>query len=864
MHQQIQMTTNDSFSPYGKTPLITDGSDPADIIAKFESDWLAWVGCLFPTLITHDFAAHHVEFWEWAWAIRKGERPRPFTAIWPRGGAKSQSAELAVASLGARGLRRYFIVCSSTQDRADAHVQSIGDVLESKEMAQYYPAMADRAVGKFGTWKGWRRNRLHTRSGFIIDALGLDVASRGMKVGNQRPDGIVIDDVDDSNDSPETTARMIETLTRRILPATTNDAVIIAIQNLIHSNSIFAQLVDGRATFLADRIVSGPIPAVRDLTYETRVDEDGRPRTVITGGEPTWSGLDMQACQNEITKEGITVFLSELQHVVPEATGGMFDNVTFRRCTPDQVPPLDKVVCWVDPAVTDNDESDAMGIQIDGIARDGVLYRLWSWEKRGSPLEAIKLALRQAEHYGAIYVGIETDQGGDTWSSVYREARAAMGPDYAHLHMRSVKAGQGYGSKVHRASQMLADYERGLICHAEGTHHVLEAALIRFPRTKPYDLVDACVTADTPVLTREGWRPIEGVRAGDEVMTREGWRKVLQAGKTGRERVWLMPSTGLRATANHPVWTVNRGWAAFDSLGLHDMVLAWPVGSKLGIKDEHTSDIPMPRSAIIGCITPVCPTHGLVACIVTYTRMLMERSLSECMSTMQTGTPTTTTDPTSWLCDQENIGRSMDPRGLIEPRCWRISKAYEDWLGSGMGVPTDERGMSNMENALGMAEPNEELSVLYAANHIGRGLPDSPSSARRDALMLTNTIPTISSPQLARNVESRIYDANIARGRSVVLDAATFASEEIADVFNLEVQGCQEFFASGILVHNSQWSWRDLRKLSRPARATPATGAALAQSLSSPRRGASLAVPGAASRLGSLSGRGELRVVRQP
>lgn len=471
---------------------VQHGTPQASFLKSKENDWLKWILFFFPEIVTYPPGEHHVEFWNWVSAIERAKRPRPWISIWPRGGAKSVSVELALAYIAARRRRKYFVYVSDSQDRADAHVQAIADVLESPEFGIWYPDLSDRAVGKFGNWKGWRRNRLHTKAGFIVDALGLDVASRGMKVGTTRPDGLVLDDIDDSNDSAETTQRKIDALTRRILPATTNDAVIIGIQNLIHANSMFAQLVDGRAQFLSDAIISGPIPALENFEYATITDpETKRPKTVIMKGTPTWKGLDRNACQNEITKDGISVFLSELQHVVPEATGGMFDSVTFRHVSPDDVPPLDKIVCWVDPAVTSNDDSDAMGVQIDGIARDGIMYRLFSWEKRATPLEALKLAITKAEEYGAVYVGIETDQGGDTWSSVFREARDNLGPQYHHLTMRSAKAGQGYGSKVHRASQMLSDYERHLIVHVEGTHHVLEAALIRFPATKPYDLVDA-------------------------------------------------------------------------------------------------------------------------------------------------------------------------------------------------------------------------------------------------------------------------------------------------------------------------------------------------------------------------------------
>jgi phage terminase large subunit-like protein len=69
---------------------------------------------------------------------------------------------------------------------------------------------------------------------------------------------------------------------------------------------------------------------------------------------------------------------------------------------------------------------------------------------------------------------------------------------------KSAKAGAGHGSKTHRASQMLADYERGRIVHVTGTHRTLERALKRFPVKKPYDLVDASYWAWQDLMGRSG------------------------------------------------------------------------------------------------------------------------------------------------------------------------------------------------------------------------------------------------------------------------------------------------------------------------------------------------------------------------
>jgi hypothetical protein len=346
--------------------------------------------------------------------------------------------------------------------------------------------MASRLVGKYGNSKGWRRNRLRTASGFTVDAIGLDSAARGAKLDEDRPDLMVFDDLDSELDSPATTQKKILTLTRKLIPAGAADLAILAIQNLVHPDSIFSRLADGRADFLADRIASGPHPALHNIAYEQK-----NGRYVLVAGEPTWEGMSLARCQEMIDDMGLSAFLSECQHEVEAPPGGMFDHIDFQHCTWDELPDMVRIVVWADPAVTSTDESDAHGIQADGLGVDGKLYRLWSWEDRTSPEDCLKRAIRKAVELKAESVGVETDQGGDTWQSVYKQAvqdlKLERPPKF-----RSEKAGAGHGPKAERASRMLVDYERGRIVHVLGTHQILERALRRFPRTKPFDLTDAC------------------------------------------------------------------------------------------------------------------------------------------------------------------------------------------------------------------------------------------------------------------------------------------------------------------------------------------------------------------------------------
>lgn len=466
--------------------------------AELEHDWRTWLAATFPAYVGRPFAAYHAELWAWVWALAPGERARPFVAIWPRGAGKSTNAELACAALAGMGRRRYALYICETQEQADDHVRNIATMLETPAFALAYPDAGRRKVGKYGNSQGWRRNRLRTASGFTLDAIGLDTAARGVKMDEDRPDLLILDDIDGRLDSAAATEKKITTITHTLLPAGSSDAAVLAVQNLVIPDGVFSRLADGRADFLADRIVSGPHPAVLNLTTEQR---DGR--TVITGGEPTWAAMTLATCQAMIDSEGITAFRAERQHDVEAPAGGMFDHLEFRHCIWADLPDLVRAVVWVDPAVTDTDQSDSHGIQADGLAADmRTIYRLWSWENRTSPMDSLQRAILKAVELGAEAVGVETDQGGDTWESTYREAaRSLVNAERIREDQvpafRSAKAGSGHGPKTARAGRMLADYERGEIVHVIGTHETLERALRRFPRSKPFDLVDAAYWSRT-------------------------------------------------------------------------------------------------------------------------------------------------------------------------------------------------------------------------------------------------------------------------------------------------------------------------------------------------------------------------------
>lgn len=216
--------------------------------------------------------------------------------------------------------------CSMTQPQADDHLTSIEPKLGTESVRMYYPDLSERHVGLHGDGTHWRRQRLWTKRGLIIDALGIDTAARGRKLGDQRPSLIIFDDIDDKDESSTARLKKMETMKSDIIGAASHDAMIIFIQNKVHRDSIMSQLIDGRADFLADAIIERPCSALEDFKYETRTlaDETGytRQRHFILSGTPIWEGQDVEACQGQLDNMGLDSFLREVQQDVERATTG--------------------------------------------------------------------------------------------------------------------------------------------------------------------------------------------------------------------------------------------------------------------------------------------------------------------------------------------------------------------------------------------------------------------------------------------------------------------------------------------------------------------------------------------------------------
>jgi len=437
-------------------------------------------GVLIPT------GERHLAVWDWLYQMEPGRYAQPRLEIWPRGGAKSDTAEKACVYFAGSLKRRFVLYVCGTQDQADLHIQSIAGLLER--------AGIPRATNKYNASLNWTAQRLQTASGFGAIGVGLNVRIRGARLGQFRPDLIILDDVDTEQDTPAATAKKLKTIASAILPAGSSDSTVLFIQNKIHPNSVIAQIADGRAEVLLGASVCQE-PAVVGLQYERRILPDGV-RYVITGGEPTWAeGQGIAVCEQQINQWGLSVFLTESQHEdMPD--GGLWrrerDIDPFRVAVAP--PQLRRIVIGIDPSGSTGTEA---GIVVCALGYDGHGYVLADGSLAGTTNQWVTTAISLYHQYQADTLVVERNYGGDLVTTAIRNADNRIG-------IKEVVSSRG---KLLRAEPIQQLYEQGRVHHV-GHFPQLESEMCRWVEgSASPNRMDALVFALTELIGQ--YVPIE-------------------------------------------------------------------------------------------------------------------------------------------------------------------------------------------------------------------------------------------------------------------------------------------------------------------------------------------------------------------
>ena len=432
------------------------------------ADWRTRIPAMFGRYFWHPFSPPHVELWEWANAITEDSTPRPFVPIWPRLRGKSTNAETVVADAGVRKVRHYCMYVCGTQDQADKHVATIARMLESEGVAAYAPEIGHPKVSKNGN-RTWNRQVVSTRTGFTVEAIGLNKAVRGQKIDWARPDLIIFDDIDAKHDTEASVRKKEEIITDSILPAGSTNCAVLFAQNLIHADSIASRLAktpntDGAADYLMDRIVSGPFPAVEGLKYSP-VTEGDITRWKITEGRSLWEGFTIPICEDELNRVGPLSYERESQHDVDgDSPNALLTAEDFERTRRTEAPDLARIAVAVDPP----GGATQCGIICGGKALVGKEWHGFTLEDASTPAgaspEEWALAVLQCVYRNkADVIFVERNYGGDMVSSTIRQTKwldadGRILIDGRSVHIVEVNASRG---KTVRAEPVAVVFQQG-------------------------------------------------------------------------------------------------------------------------------------------------------------------------------------------------------------------------------------------------------------------------------------------------------------------------------------------------------------------------------------------------------------------
>ena len=279
-----------------------------------------WIATYAPQALRYPLGDFHKRAWEWFEALTPGTAPRALIECWGRGLGKSTTIEQGCVFAGVTGRRSVVLYVCAKQDAANKHIAAISGALERLGVG--------RAVNAYGASKGWRMDLLRAENGFNVLAYGLDSALRGVKIENLRPDLIVLDDIDNLDDSAQTIDSNYETITQSVLPTGAEDVAVVFVQNVIHVNSIMNGIILGERDMLRYRVAAPIVPAVFGLKYEEYEEiypdgtHSGQRLFKITEGIPAWEGKGLDKCEEEMNRFGLISFLRECQHEV--GVGGLF------------------------------------------------------------------------------------------------------------------------------------------------------------------------------------------------------------------------------------------------------------------------------------------------------------------------------------------------------------------------------------------------------------------------------------------------------------------------------------------------------------------------------------------------------------
>ncbi|HEY3689683.1 MAG TPA: hypothetical protein VGL46_05195 [Pseudonocardiaceae bacterium] len=394
----------------------------------------------------------------------------------PRGSGKSTLLFLALPLwAAAHGWRKFVAAFADSAGQAEMHLATFKHELDSNPLLRHdFPELCAPARRLRGVVQADRAGMLVCRNGFTFAAKGIDASALGMKVGERRPDLLILDDVEPSgsNYSAYQKDKRLATLLDAILPLNVYARVVLSgtvtmpgsiVHDLVKTRTLPGETPEEWVT--AEGFRCHYYPAILD-------NGDGTERSLWPA---KWPMSYLEPIRH--TRSFRLNMLND-----PLAMDG--DYWTSDDFTYGCPSPLTHQLLSVDPAVTSKGKSDFTALAVIGYSkpRRECVVR-WARAVRIPPgTELRALVLRTLDAYPDIGgVTVEGNQGADAWRAILHGLPVPL--RIVHQHE----------PKEVRAARLLNHYQRRRVIHEQRLPAV-EEQMVAFPKGANDDLVDAIGT----------------------------------------------------------------------------------------------------------------------------------------------------------------------------------------------------------------------------------------------------------------------------------------------------------------------------------------------------------------------------------
>ena len=442
-----------------------------------------------PELFAWVYLRHHLRLGEdgpvtwgrhherWYAEIRSWTGPAPTARTYRRGYVAPRSSAktttwflIAPMWAAAHGWARFIVAFADSGTQSEIHLDTFKRELENNALLRLdFPELCEPATGERSRLVSNNRTMTIRENDFVFAAKGADASSLGLKVGNRRPDVIILDDIepDASNYSQYQASKRQATLINAILPLNLNARVIWS-GTVTMEGSLIHQLVKTRTAPKED-VPSWISDENFTCDYEPAIylDNDGEEHSIWP---EKWPLVELQQWRHTVSF--MLNFMNE-----PIGDGGYWTPEDIK-IIPESVFP--RTIISIDPAVTKKNTSDFTGVALlsfDKRKRRMWVRRVWKVKKSPRELRHLVAAILQSFPETKILL-VETNQGGDTWGDIF------SGLD---VQYREIKQDT---KKEVRAVVLLNGYQKREVVHAEKLP-ALDAELLAFPTGLNDDLLDA-------------------------------------------------------------------------------------------------------------------------------------------------------------------------------------------------------------------------------------------------------------------------------------------------------------------------------------------------------------------------------------